>query len=80
MELTVPAAVARAARDFGDAEALADPLAGPGGVRFSYRELGERVGHRRPHARPTPGLAHGQGHGRRERVGRHGGHTSPDYS
>ena len=43
MELTVPAAVARAARDFGDAEALADPLAGPGGVRLSYRELGERV-------------------------------------
>ncbi|HWM98821.1 MAG TPA: FadD3 family acyl-CoA ligase [Streptosporangiaceae bacterium] len=43
VELTVPAAVARAARDFGDAEALADPLAGPGGVRLSYRELGERV-------------------------------------
>ena len=49
MELTVPAAVARAAREFGDAEAVADPLAGPGGVqgvqgvRLSYRELGERV-------------------------------------
>ena len=39
MELTVPAAVARAARDFGDAEALAVP----GGPRLSYRELGERV-------------------------------------
>ena len=43
MELTVPAAVARAAREFGDAEAVADPLAGPGGVRLSYRELDERV-------------------------------------
>ena len=43
MELTIPAAVARAARDFGDAEALADPLAGPGGLRLSYRDLGERV-------------------------------------
>ena len=42
MELTVPAAVARAAREFGDAEALADPL-GPGGVRLSYRDLDERV-------------------------------------
>ena len=39
VELTIPAAVARAARDFGDAEALADP----GGVRLSYRELDERV-------------------------------------
>ena len=39
MELTVPAAVARAARDFGDAEALADT----GRVRLSYRELDERV-------------------------------------
>ena len=39
MELTIPAAVARAARDFGDAEALAEP----GGPRLSYRELGERV-------------------------------------
>ena len=43
MELTIPAAVARAARDFGDAEALADPLTGPVGVRLSYRELDERV-------------------------------------
>ena len=43
MELTIPAAVARAAREFGDAEAVADPLAGPGGVRLSYRELDERV-------------------------------------
>ena len=46
VELTVPAAVARAAREFGDAEAVADPLAGPGGahgVRLSYRELDERV-------------------------------------
>ncbi len=43
MELTIPAAVARAARDFGDAEALADPLAGPGGPRLSYRDLDERV-------------------------------------
>jgi len=39
VELTIPAAVARAAGDFGDAEALADPS----GVRLSYRELGERV-------------------------------------
>jgi HIP---CoA ligase len=39
VELTIPAAVARAARDFGDAEALAEP----GGPRLSYRELGERV-------------------------------------
>jgi HIP---CoA ligase len=36
--LTIPAAVAWAAREFGDAEALAD-----GGSRLSYRELGERV-------------------------------------
>ena len=43
MELTVPAAVARAAGEFGDAEAVADPLAGPDGVRLSYRELDERV-------------------------------------
>jgi len=43
VELTIPAAVARAARDFGDAEALADPLAGPGGLRLSHRDLGERV-------------------------------------
>ncbi|MDX6394921.1 MAG: HIP---CoA ligase [Streptosporangiaceae bacterium] len=39
MELTVPAAVASAAREFGDATALAEP----GGPRFSYRELHERV-------------------------------------
>jgi acyl-CoA synthetase (AMP-forming)/AMP-acid ligase II len=37
---TIPAAVASAAREFGDAEALAEP----GGVRLSYRELHERVG------------------------------------
>jgi acyl-CoA synthetase (AMP-forming)/AMP-acid ligase II len=43
VELTIPAAVARAAREFGDAEAVADPQAGPGGVRLSYRELDERV-------------------------------------
>src|SRR5215831_1935619 len=41
VELTIPAVVAWAAREFGDAEALADP--GPGGGRLSYRELGERV-------------------------------------
>ena len=40
MELTtIPAAVERAAREFGDAPALAEP----GGPRFSYRELHERV-------------------------------------
>jgi len=39
VELTIPAAVARAARDFGDAEALAEP----GGPRLSYRDLDERV-------------------------------------
>ena len=39
MELTVPAAVARAAREFGEAEALAVP----GGLRLSYAELAERV-------------------------------------
>ena len=38
MELTIPAVVAWAAREFGDAEALADPA--PGGSRLSYRELG----------------------------------------
>ncbi|HEY0999785.1 MAG TPA: AMP-binding protein, partial [Streptosporangiaceae bacterium] len=46
MELTVPAVVAWAAREFGDAEALADPLAGPGGAqgfRLSFRELDERA-------------------------------------
>jgi acyl-CoA synthetase (AMP-forming)/AMP-acid ligase II len=42
VELTIPAALAWAAREFGDAEALADPLA-PGGPRLSYRELGEQV-------------------------------------
>jgi acyl-CoA synthetase (AMP-forming)/AMP-acid ligase II len=36
---TIPAAVARAAREFGDAPALA----GPGGPRISYRELRERA-------------------------------------
>jgi HIP---CoA ligase len=36
---TIPAAVARAAREFGDAPALAEP----GGPRFSYRELQDRV-------------------------------------
>ncbi|HEY7880548.1 MAG TPA: AMP-binding protein, partial [Streptosporangiaceae bacterium] len=42
MELTVPAAVARAARDFGDAEAIAEPGRAQG-FRLSYRELDERV-------------------------------------
>jgi HIP---CoA ligase len=37
---TIPAAVAGAAREFGDAEALAEP----GGRRLSYRELHERAG------------------------------------
>jgi acyl-CoA synthetase (AMP-forming)/AMP-acid ligase II len=37
--LTIPAAVARAAREFGDAEALAVP----GGLRLSYAELEEQV-------------------------------------
>jgi hypothetical protein len=36
VELTVPAVLARAAREFGDAEAVAEP----GGVRLSYREPG----------------------------------------
>jgi acyl-CoA synthetase (AMP-forming)/AMP-acid ligase II len=36
---TIPAAVAHAAREFGDAPALAEP----GGPRISYRELQERV-------------------------------------
>jgi HIP---CoA ligase len=40
VELTIPAVVAWAAREFGDAEALADPE----GSRLSYRELGSRVG------------------------------------
>jgi acyl-CoA synthetase (AMP-forming)/AMP-acid ligase II len=39
VELTIPAAVASAARDFGDATALAEP----GGPRLSYRELHEQV-------------------------------------
>jgi acyl-CoA synthetase (AMP-forming)/AMP-acid ligase II len=39
VELTIPAAVAYAAREFGDAAALAEP----GGPRISYRELHERV-------------------------------------
>ena len=37
---TIPAAVASAAREFGDAEAVAEP----GGGRLSYRELHERAG------------------------------------
>ncbi len=41
MALTIPGAVASAAREFGDATALADP--GPDGLRLGYRELGERV-------------------------------------
>ena len=41
VELTIPAALAWAAREFGDAEAVADLR--PGGSRLSYRELGERV-------------------------------------
>jgi HIP---CoA ligase len=40
VELTIPAVVASAAREFGDAEALAEP----GGARLSFRELHERVG------------------------------------
>ncbi len=39
MEQTVPAALASAAREFGEAPALAEP----GGPRFSYRELHERA-------------------------------------
>ena len=39
MELTIPAALASAARQFGDAPALAEP----GGPRLSYRELNDRV-------------------------------------
>jgi HIP---CoA ligase len=39
VELTVPAAVAWAAREFGDGEAVAEP----GGVRLSYGELDKRV-------------------------------------
>ena len=43
MVLTIPAAVASAAREFGRRVALADPLSGPDGPRLSYRELDERV-------------------------------------
>jgi len=39
VELTIPAAVASAAREFGDSTALAQP----GGPRLSYRQLHERV-------------------------------------
>jgi HIP---CoA ligase len=39
VQLTVPAAVARAASEFGNAAAIA----GPAGPALSYRELGERV-------------------------------------
>src|SRR5690348_2812137 len=39
MELTIPAAADRAARDFGDAPALAEP----GGPRLSWRELHEQA-------------------------------------
>jgi len=39
LELTIPAALADAARQFGDAPALAEP----GGPRLSYRELHDRV-------------------------------------
>jgi acyl-CoA synthetase (AMP-forming)/AMP-acid ligase II len=39
LELTIPAALASAARQFGDAPALAEP----GGPRLSYRELHDRV-------------------------------------
>jgi hypothetical protein len=40
VDLTIPAALASAARDFGDAPALAEP----GGMRLSYRELAEQAG------------------------------------
>ena len=40
MELTIPATAERAARDFGDAPALAEP----GGPRLSWRELHEQAG------------------------------------
>ncbi|HXP18311.1 MAG TPA: AMP-binding protein, partial [Streptosporangiaceae bacterium] len=39
MDLTIPAAVRRAAREFGDATAIAEP----GGPRLSYRDLHERT-------------------------------------
>ena len=42
MELTIPAVVTRAAREFGEATALADPFT-PGGPRLSYRSLGEQA-------------------------------------
>ncbi|MGH3247599.1 MAG: AMP-binding protein, partial [Trebonia sp.] len=38
-EATIPAALARAVREFGDRDALAEPE----GERLSYAELGERV-------------------------------------
>jgi acyl-CoA synthetase (AMP-forming)/AMP-acid ligase II len=38
-EATIPAALRRAAREFGETDALAEPA----GQRLSYRELGERV-------------------------------------
>ena len=41
MAVTIPGAVASAAREFDDAPALADP--GPDGLRLSYRELDEQV-------------------------------------
>ncbi len=40
MELTIPAALASAARQFGDGVAIAEP----GGERLTYRELDEQVG------------------------------------
>jgi len=39
MDSTIPAALARAAREFGDAEALVEP----GGPRLGYRQLHDRV-------------------------------------
>jgi len=42
VELTIPAVVTRAAREFGEATALADPFT-PGGPRLSYRSLGEQA-------------------------------------
>jgi acyl-CoA synthetase (AMP-forming)/AMP-acid ligase II len=39
VDQTIPAALASAAREFGDAPALAEP----GGPRFSYRQLNERA-------------------------------------
>jgi acyl-CoA synthetase (AMP-forming)/AMP-acid ligase II len=40
VELTIPAALARAARQFGDSVAIAEP----GRLRLTYRELDEQVG------------------------------------